>query len=300
MAKSRALKPSIGKRIFHGMNALILVAFCMTILYPFLNLISVSFSDTYAVLRSEVTFYPIGFTIDAYRQVILNPNIIRSYLNTIFVAAVGCCLSLVFTSMAAYPMAFSDFIGKKAYNIFITVTLWFSGGIIPSFLVVKSLGLVDSLFSLILSALIGAFNVIILHSFFANIPSSMAESARIDGANDFTILFRIVVPLSKAALSTIALWVIVAHWNNYMAPLMYLRSHDKYTLQMVLRDIVLASEGNIYSIESGSSSIEGGVTAISDQVKNAVLMFSMVPMLIIYPFIQKYFVTGVTLGAVKE
>lgn len=300
MAKSKAFRPSVGERVFRAANILFLALFCLTILYPFFNMISVSFSDTFAVLRSEVTFYPIGFNADAYRQVIFNPNIIRSYLNTIFVAVSGCLLSLLFTSMAAYPLAFCDFIGKKAFTIFITITLWFSGGIIPSFLVVRSLGLVDSLFSLILSAMIGAFNVIILRSFFSGLPVSMVESARIDGANDFSILFRIVMPLSKAALSTIALWVVVAHWNNYMAPLMYLKSRENYTLQMVLRDIVLASEGNIYQIESSGASIEGGVTAISDQVKNAVLMFSMVPMLILYPFIQRYFVTGVTLGSVKE
>jgi ABC-type sugar transport system, permease component len=300
MANGRSLRLSPGERAFRVANLTILIGFCALILYPFLNLIAVSFSDSFAVLRSEVTFYPIGFTADAYRQVVVNPHIIRAYANTIFVAVVGCVLSLVLTSMAAYPLAFSDFIGKKAYNIFITLTLWFSGGIIPTFLVVKNLGLVDSLFSLILTSLVGAYNVIILRSFFAGLPASMAESARIDGAGDFTILFRIVVPLSKAALSTIALWVIVAHWNNYMAPLMYLRSSDKYTLQMVLRDIVIASESNLYEIESASTKIEGGVTAISDQVKNAVLMFSMIPMLVIYPFIQRYFVTGVTLGAVKE
>jgi putative aldouronate transport system permease protein len=300
MSKNNFIKISLGEKLFNVFNILILCAFCLTIVYPFLNMIAISLSGNHEVLRNEVTFYPKAFTWVAYKEVANNALILRAYLNTIIVALACCVLSLVLTSMAAYPLAYSDFIGKKVYNLFIVITLWFSAGMVPHFMVIRSLGLLDNLFSLVISGALGAYNVVILRNFFHSLPISMVESAKIDGANEFTILFRIIMPLSKPALATIALWVIVGQWNNYMAPLMYLRTKTNYTLQIVLRDIVLATEGDIYGIRSENASLEGGVTSISEQIKNAVLVFSMIPMLIIYPFIQKYFVKGIMLGAVKE
>ena len=288
-------KKSIGSKVFNILLLLFLTGFVIAIIYPFLNLISLSFSEEGPVLRGEISFFPKGFTLVAYKEVFTNKAIWGAYGNSIFVAGVGCFLSLIFTSFAAYPLAFSNFIGKKVISVMIVITLWFNAGMIPAFLVMKSVGLIDSLWALILGALMNAFNILILKSFFMSIPDSLIESAKMDGANDFRILFGIVLPLSKAALATIALWVIVGHWNDFFNPLIYLNSYKNFTLQIVLKDIVLANSAIMYGIDNRDNTM----SAIPDQVKNAVLLVSMVPMLAIYPFLQKYFVKGIMLGAVK-
>jgi putative aldouronate transport system permease protein len=273
---------------------LFLGLFCLIIILPFMNLLSMSVSDELAIMSNRVTILPVGFSLASYIKVFQTVTILRAYGNTIFVAAFGCVLTLLFTSLAAYPLAFANFSGKKVYNAMIMVTLWFSGGMVPAFLVMSKLGLIDSLWALVAGSLISAYNVLILRSFYSTIPSDLIESARMDGSNDFYTLFKIVVPLSKAALATIALWVVVGHWNDFMGPLIYLRDFRKYTLQLVLRDIVMSAESSsLFDI------MEGNRTAIPDQLKHAVIVVAMIPVLAIYPFIQKYFVKGVMLGAVK-
>lgn len=290
MALSRRTR---GETVFQVLLILFFFLACIAFIYPVLNILAISLSGSHPIMRGEVSFFPKEFTTIGYEGVLENKNIYRAYGNTLLVASAGCVLSLIMTGIAAYPMAFGRFYGKKFYTIFIVLTMWFQGGLIPNFLVMKSLGLLDSLWALILNSLCLAYNVIILRSFFSSIPESIIESARIDGANDFIILYKLVIPMSKAALATIALWVVVAHWNDFFAPLMYLRSMEKYTLQVVLRDIVISV--NMINYELGA---EGGA-AVPQQIQNAVIFVSMVPMLILYPFLQKYFVKGVMLGSVK-
>lgn len=283
-----------GEKIFQVFLVGFMVLACIAFIYPVLNIFAISFSGNFPIMRGEVTFYPKDFTTIGYKGVLENTRIYRAYANTIFVSAVGCVLGLAMTGIAAYPMAFGNFYGKKFYSVFVVVTLWFQAGLIPSYLVIQKLGLLDNLWALIFNALCGAYNVIVLRSFFASIPESVIESARIDGANDLIIFYRFVVPMSKAAFATIALWIIVGHWNDFFAPLMYLRKMENFTLQIVLRDIVITS--NMASYELGGAE---GASAIPQQVQNAVIVVSMVPMLILYPFLQRYFVKGVMLGSVK-
>jgi len=258
-----------------------------------LNL-SISVSEETAIMRGEVTFYPKGFSFASYGRVLQAKSILRAYGNTIFTTVCGCVVSLLLTSLAAYPLAFAEFHGKKLYNLMIVITLWFSGGIVPSFLVMSSLGLTDTLWALIAANAVSAFNVLVLRSFFASMPYSLIESAKMDGANDFYSLFRIVLPLAKASLATIGLWVVVGHWKDYLGPLIYLRTYTKYTLQLVLRDMVMTAEtSSLFEI------MEGNRTAIPEQLKHAVIVVAMLPVLAVYPFVQKYFVKGVMLGAVK-
>ena len=281
-------------RLADSLIFLILGLFCLIIILPFMNLLSMSVSDELAIMSNRVTIFPVGFSIASYAKVFQTITILRAYGNTIYVAAIGCVLTLLATSIAAYPLAFADFAGQKVYNAMIMVTLWFSGGMVPTFLVMSKLGLIDSLWALITGGLISAYNVLILRSFYVTIPNDLIESARMDGSNDFHTLFKIVIPLSKAALATIALWVVVGHWNDFMGPLIYLRDYRKYTLQLVLRDILMSAESSsLFDI------MEGNRTAIPDQLKHAVIVVAMIPVLAIYPFIQKYFVKGVMLGAVK-
>ena len=294
LTRTKKRKPT-SDILFDSLVVVLLTLFTLCILFPFLNLISISVSDETAIMAGRVGFYPIGFSLSSYRQILQTSSILTAYGNTIFVAVVGCALSLVFTALAAYPLAYGDFAGKKVYNFLIMFTMWFSGGMIPSFLVMRAVGLIDSLFSLIFGTLISAYNVLILTSFFRSISRSLIESAYLDGANDFSVLFRIIIPLAKAGLATVGLWVFVGHWNDYMGPLIYIRSIEKYPLQLVLRELVLSADSSSSMLELS----EGNKGALPEQLKHAVIVFSMIPIAIAYPFVQKYFVKGIMLGSVK-
>ena len=280
-------------------NTIFMVLFMMIILYPVLNILAISLSEDTPVLTGQVSVFPIGWDLTAYEKAFSNKLLLSSYTNTIFVAVVGSILSLILTSLAAYPLAFCDFYGKKLISFLIMFTMWFSAGMIPTFMVVRNLNLVNSLFSLILSGLISAYNTIILRNYYESISSALIESAYLDGANDFQVLARIVTPMAKPALAIIFLWCVVGHWNAFFEPLIYINDTNKYTLQLVLRDIVLEASGTeLYGIST--TTVEGSShSAISEQTRNAVVFLAMLPMLVIYPFLQKYFVTGMMIGAVK-
>lgn len=283
--------------VFDTLNVLLMLAIIVVVLYPIFNLFSVSISQDNHILRGDITFYPKGFDLDAYKELFATSAVLRAFLNSVIVASLGGLCSVFMTTLAAYPMVFSNFIGKKAYTIFVLIPLWFTAGIVPTYMVVNNLGLVDSFAALIILVLVSPYHVIIMSSFMRSIPGEVCESAKIDGANDFRILFQIIMPVCKASIATIALWVVVGHWNDFMNPLMYLKDFNKFTLQMVLRDIVMSAETAMYEI--GGSSGSTGVAGLSLQMKSAMMVISILPMLIFYPFIQKYFVTGVTLGSVK-
>ena len=289
-----------GEKIADAILNVVMILLLCFFLYPLLNMISISLSDEFAALRADVTFYPIGFNPQAYDLILQSEDLWRSIYNSTFVALVGCVCSLIGLSLAAYPLAFAQFYGKRLYNPLILFTMWFQGGIIPLFLTMQSLGLYNSLWSLILNLMLSAYNVVIVRSYFSGLPVSIVESARIDGANDFIILFRLIIPLSKPVLATVALWVIVGHWNDYLNPLMFLSDRQNYTLQLILKELVLNAESSIHNISVATSGSTAGAAALGQQTRNAVLVVAMIPMVILYPFVQRYFVGGVTLGAVKE
>ena len=281
-------------------NAVIMIVFMLIILYPILNMLAISLSEDTAVLTGRVTVYPMGWDLNAYEKAFQNRLLMRAYGNTLFVAVVGCLCSLVLTSLAAYPLAYGKFYGKKIISFLIMFTMWFSAGMIPTYMVVRNLHLVDSLFSLIAVSLISAYHTIILRNYYESIPISLVESGYLDGANDFQILVHIITPMAKPALAIIALWVVVGHWNAFFAPLIYINTMEKYTLQMVLRDIVISASGvEIYGIKTNVMENGAAELAISEQTKNAVVFLSIFPMLVLYPFLQKYFVKGMMIGAVK-
>ena len=288
-----------GEKAFDMANLLFMLLMCALFLYPLLNMLSISMSNQFAVLRASITFYPIGIDLSSYKMIFENRDLWNSILNSIFVALVGCVLSLLLTSLASYPLAFGDFYGKKAFNFFILFTMWFNGGIIPTFLTIRQLGLYNSLWALIINSMLTAYNVVIMRSYFQTVPLSIVESARMDGANDFLILFRLIIPLSKPVLATVALWIIVGHWNDYLNSLLFLSSRSNYTLQLVLKELVLNAEASIHNISVASDTTTSGAAALGQQVRNGVLVVSMIPMVILYPFVQRYFITGVMLGSVK-
>ena len=294
------IKRSRGEKIFGVCNTVFMLFLLVFLLYPVLNVVAISVSNETQVMAANVTFYPIGFNPQAYTTIFKDADLWRSIGNTVFVSGVGYVLSLVALCIAAYPLAFAHFYGKKIYTLLIMFTMWFQGGIVPLFLTMQGLGLYDSLWALIFNGLISAYNVVIIRSYFTSIPMSVIESARIDGANDFRILFRLVIPLSKPVLATVALWVIVGHWNDYMNPLILISSRANQTLQLQLKSLVLAAESSTSNLATLSKSeAMKGVAALNTQIKNGVLVVSMVPMIVIYPFIQRFFVSGVMLGSVK-
>lgn len=307
MAKQIAAKPnkhghirhSRSENVFNVFNICLMVVLLAFFLYPIFNMVSISMSNEYAVLRGEVTFYPRGFNFQAYRLIFESKELWRSVLNSTFVAGVGTATGLILMSMAAYPLAFGDFYGKKLYNILILLTMWFSAGIIPLFLTMSQLKLINSLWALIFNFMLTAYNVVIIRSYFDSIPMSIIESARIDGANDFRILFRFVMPLAKPVLATVALWVIVSHWNDFLHPLVFVSTRENYTLQLMLNEMVLSAESSVHNISVANTRTTGGAAALGQQTRNAVLVVAMIPMVILYPFVQRFFIGGVMLGSVK-
>lgn len=288
-------RKSKSETTFQIILGLFFVFACAAFLIPVLNVVAMSFSSTNAILRNDVALLPVDFTTIGYEQVFQNNKMLTGFRNSFIVILFNLPLALLMTSLAAYPLAFGNFKGKKVYSFMILFTMWFGAGLIPNFMVVRSLNLLDSLWSLIIPSALGAYNIIILRNYFESTPLSIIESAKIDGAHDFQILFRIVLPTSTPVLATLSLWIIVARWNEFFNPLMYITTSSKYTLQVILRDIVLASEMNEFNLTAAE-----GTLSIPEQLRNAAIVVSMVPMLIIYPFLQRYFVSGIMLGSVKE
>lgn len=299
--QSRKIKRSVGERVGYAVLITILVILAVTVIYPFVNMIAVSLSDTSAVRSGSVTLLPqifsggryrIGANWEAYALVASNKAIYLGYFNTIKVAVITCALSLLLTAFAAYPMAFSNIKFKKLYTQFIVITMWFSAGTVPNYMVIKSLGLIDSHWSLILCTLLSAYNIIIMRGFFYGIPKSVVESAKIDGANDFVILFKMILPNSGPILATIGLWIVVGQWNQYQNPLLYIESDEKRVLQQVLASVISSADSSDFDISGTSLSVE--------QIRNAALVFTMLPILVAFPFFQKFLISGAMTGAVKE
>lgn len=289
------------EKVIHVVIIAFLVFFCFCIIYPFLNIIAISFSGETPITQGAVTFYPMDPTGWAYEMLFSNKNLYNAYGNSIFVALAGCALSLVLLCFAAYPLAFGKFKGKKFLSKFIVITMFLSAGTIPNYLVIVSLHLAGSVWSLILSGLLTAYNIIIIRSYFESLPKALIESAKIDGANDFSILFKIIIPCSFPILVTVALWIIVGHWNSYATPLVYLTpvgvgtgGGSTYTLQTFLGEMV----------SSLTNSAGGTMSEYTEAQRKALtyagILLSLVPMIALFPFAQKFLVQGVTLGSVKE
>ncbi len=281
-----------GELIYNIVIYTFLIVFAVCALYPFLHVIAVSISGSNYVGRGEITIIPRGINFEAYKAVLKNNSILIGYKNTIFVAVLNTLFGTIVTAMTAYPLSKKNLPGKQFFVIFICITMWFTAGMIPRFLVMRQLGLLDSLIGLALAQLTTGYNVIVMKSFFEGIPESLEESARLDGANDAQVLFKIVLPLSKPIISTVALWIAVASWNDFFHPMMYLTDDKKYTLQIFLRNIVVNASINADALEMS--------TTTSDMIRYATIMVATIPILLVYPYIQKYFVQGTMVGAVKE
>lgn len=290
------IRTSTGEKIFTVFNYAFITVLCLVMLYPFWHVVMQSFSSMEETLKGGVFLYPKGFNLDTYRSVFNNPQVYTGFATSIMVTVVGTVVGTLLTAMTAYPLSKSRLRGGKVLMVIVLITMIFAGGMIPSFLLIQELGLMDNRLALILPALVSAYNCIIMKNFFLSIPESLEESARIDGANDIRIFFSIIVPLSKATIATIALFMAVAYWNDYFSTVLYIRSSDKWALQAVLRNMLTNTQQAM--AQAGVNVINTSNTN-SETIKAGTIVISTVPILVVYPFVQKYFVTGVMIGGVK-
>lgn len=276
----------------------IVTVIAVLMLYPFLNVVAVSLSDYSAYLSNPVMIWPHKINTNAFKHILGQSLIKYSYANTVIVTVAGTIIGLVLTTLTAYPLSRRELKGKAVIMNMIIFTMMFSGGIIPKFFLISGLGMLDSLWALILPASLTGFNVILMKNFFSNLPYSLEEAAKIDGASDPYILFKIVIPLSKPIIATIALFLAVMYWNSFFSAVLYLRSREKWTLQLLLREVIYAAT-SIFESTGGNLAEQGIIRIPPVSLQYATLIVAILPILCVYPFLQKYFVKGVMIGAVK-
>lgn len=278
--------------LFDMILTLILSIVAIVTVYPVLYIVVISFSDTASIVQNKVFLWPKGFNLDAYKEILASPKIPRAYMNTILYTVVGTAINLLMTAVAAYPLSRPGFFGRKYFMIAIVLTMFLNGGMIPTFLIVQKLHLIDSMWALVIPNAIWTIELLILKSFYEAMSSSLRESAVIDGASEYRILFSIIIPLSKPALASIGLFYFMGHWNSFFLPMIYLNDMKLYPLQVVLRDMLF------FDMSKESGLVDQAALA-PQAVKNATIFISMVPVLLIYPFAQRYFAKGIMLGSEK-
>jgi len=286
-------KPSIGEKIFNVFNIIFMAFMIVITLYPFWYCITCSLSKDIVGNTATLMLWPKGFSLDAYVAVFKNPIILTGYKVTIFVVIVGTVFNLIMTTIAAFLLTRKNFAIKGFLTWMMLITMYFGGGMIPTYIIyVQVLGLQDSLLALILPGAVSVYNMIVMRTNFQGIPSSLEESVKVDGGNDMHVLWHIIIPLSKAVMSVMVLFYGVGHWNSWFNALLYIKSEDKIPLQLALRSILIQEQLNT----GANASDQMG---LAENIKFATILVATVPILLVYPFIQKYFVKGVMIGAVK-
>ena len=285
---------SFGSRLFDKLNFVFMILLILATIFPLYYVAIISLSDGNAVMRGEVHLFPVGFTLKAYNLVLGNVAVPRSLWNSLVYTVVGTTINLVMTTLCAYPLARARFSGRKFFTWMVTLTMFFSGGLIPLYLLVLQLGLRNTMWAFLLPAAINPWNMFILRTSFLQIHEEIYEAAVLDGANDLQTMFRIILPLSKPIMATLLLFYSVAHWNEFFRPLIFLDEMAKYPIQLVLRNIVmLASYGETTQLTTSADLV------VEQTLKYATIMVSTLPILVVYPFVQKYFVKGVMIGSIK-
>lgn len=286
-------------KILYAVLNVLMILFVIIILYPLIYVVSCSLSDGAAVASGRVVLWPVDFSLKGYQLMLSYRQVWTGYANTIFYTVVGTALNLVMTTMVAYPLSRRRLFGKKFFILAFMIPMWFSGGLIPNYILMTRLGLNGTRWALILSqGTISIYNMIIMRTYFQNsIPYELFEAAKVDGISDFRYLFDIVIPLSKAIFAVITLYYAVAHWNSYFDAMLYLRDRDLYPLQMVLRDIL--NVGTIDMTQFADPELIKQMSGVSQSMNYALIVIGSVPLLVAYPFVQKFFEKGVMIGSVK-
>jgi putative aldouronate transport system permease protein len=292
------LVESRGDRIFNVINHFLLIIITLIVIYPLVFVLSASFSDPQAVLRGEMFLWPKGINLHSYEKIFQNKDILRGYSNTLIYTLMGTLINIVMTILAAYPLSRKDFIGRNAIMALFVFTMFFSGGLIPTYMLIKNLGMLNTLWVMIIPNAVSIWNIIIMRTFFQqSIPHELHEAATIDGCSNIQTLTRIILPLSMPIIAVTILFYAVGHWNAFFNAMLYLSDKNKFPLQLILREILIQGQTNDMVKMSTESAIKQQREV--EGIKYAVLVVANIPVLMLYPFLQRYFVKGVMIGAIK-
>lgn len=294
--KRNQIKFTTGERVGKIIMAFFLILAAISTVYPFLYVFSMSISAPEHVLKRDVYIWPKGLGLDGYKLAIENFSFWKSYYNTLWYTVVGTLLNIIMTVLAAYPLSREKFVLRRPISLMIIITMFVSGGMIPFFIIVSNLGLYNTRWALIFPFAVSAWYIIIARTFYEQLPESIAEAAKIDGANDLTILVKIMLPLSKAILAVLTLFYAVGHWNSYFWPLVFIQNAELQPLQIYLYKILIQLREDLM----GGVQIGISRAVQAEQLKYAAIIISILPIILVYPFLQKHFVKGVMIGAIKE
>lgn len=298
-SRVRFIKPTLGEKIFDALNILFMLTVCAMMLLPMIHVLNVSLSQASESGKNGFFMLPRGeINFLGYLTVLQDPMLIRSYLNTILYCAGSILFTLFFTALTAYPLSIPGFVIKKSVTIFLAITMFFSGGMVPTYLLIRSLGLIDNILVMMIPFCVVAFNVILFRTFFSGIPGELREAAMIDGASEFYVLFKMYFPLSKAIFATIGLFVLVAKWNDWFTALLYLNNEKMYPMQMILRKIINSAD-YMGLMNSSIAAMVAKRKITTQNINMAAIIITILPVICVYPFLQKYFVKGVFIGTIK-
>ena len=292
------IKKSASRKLFEVCNYTFLTLVTVISLFPLVHMFALSFSSNAAAAAGWVTILPVDFSLESYKYILEKPEFFRAFGVSVIRVIIGTVINLCLTILCAYPMSQPDhkFRGRKIYVMMFLITMIFNGGLIPTFLVVKAVGIYDTIWALILPQAVQTFNIILMLNFFRGLPPALSESAFMDGANHFQVMTRIYLPISKPSLATVGLFTMVGHWNSWFDGMIYMKSPDKYPLQTYLRNVINAVDMASIDIHTAASMAD-----ISSRTLTAAQIFiAILPILVVYPLLQKYFIAGMTLGSVKE
>jgi multiple sugar transport system permease protein/putative aldouronate transport system permease protein len=295
----KRMRLSLIDRSFYFIDMIILIFAGVVVLLPLLNIFAQAFSDPLSVIAGTVFIWPRNPTLDTFLMLIRNRFVLSGYLNTLFYMTAGTAINLILTVLCAYPLSRKEFAGRNVFMMIFSFTMLFSGGMIPTYLVVRDLGLIDTRWAMLLPGAMAVWNVILARTFFQNtIPKEMYESAELDGAGDTTVLLRIVLPLSVPIIAVLTLFYAVGHWNSYFDAMLYLRTQTLYNIQLILR-IAISSIQQLFTSMGSDMAAKERAMSLAEASKYVIIVISMLPVLIIYPFAQRYFVKGIMIGAIK-
>lgn len=289
------MKESVEYKIFKVFNVIVLLLIIFCTLYPFINVIAQSFSDETSINAGQVTLYPQGFNIDTYKTVISDKMFWINYKNTVVYTIVGTTISMILTTMFAYALSKRRLKGRRFLTLFAVFTMFFNGGLIPNYVLINSLGFGNTMWAIVIPGAISIYNMLIMKSFFENVPEELEEAASIDGLGTYGILWKIILPLSKAVMATMILFYAVSYWNSWFSAFLYLDQKELFPVTIYLRNMISGATGGL---GAGATSADS-LTQISANIKSVTMVLTILPILVVYPFVQKYFVSGVMLGSVK-
>jgi putative aldouronate transport system permease protein len=301
MKKSRAQRRCFEDMVFDTINFAVLTLVFLLVAYPLYFIIISSVSNPFEVAGGRVLFYPKGFTLDGYKEVLKNEGVMRGFFNSVYYTVLGVIINLAVTLPTAYALSRNDFYGRKTISVFYIITMFVSGGLVPTYLVVRQMHMLNTVWSLVIPGALGVYNMMVARTFFkTNIPGELLDAARIDGCSNAGFFFRIVLPLSGAIIAILVLWCGVGHWNSYFSALLYISDRQRQPLQLELRMVLLQNtQAPNMPLTEDFIAERRRLEALRDMMKYSLIIISSVPVLVLYPFIQKHFVKGITVGSLK-